>query len=168
MKTYLFLVVTLLGLLVAACGGDDPTAVPTTASIVPPVTSSVPGAAVTTIPGPTDTSVPASSSTTTAPTDTPVPSPTAMMEPTDEAMTGAAVDALIQDFTHVDLTIDAGTTVTWDNRDPAPHTVTSGRPTDSDTGSVWDSGTMAAGRTFSRTFQEMGTFLYFCRIHPSM
>lgn len=161
MKTYLFLVVTLLGLLVAACGGDDPTAVPTTASTVPAAVS-------TDVPSPTDTPIQTSPAVTTAPTNTPVPSPTAMMEPTAEAMSGAAVDALIQDFTHVDLTIDAGTTVTWDNRDPAPHTVTSGRPTDSDTGSVWDSGTMAAGRTFSRTFQEMGTFLYFCRIHPSM
>ena len=90
------------------------------------------------------------------------------MESTAEAMTGASVEALIQNFAHVDLTVDKGTTVTWDNRDPAPHTVTSGRPDDSDTGSVWDSGTVAAGRTFSRTFEEVGAFLYFCRIHPSM
>jgi plastocyanin len=51
--------------------------------------------------------------------------------------------------------------VTWTNEDSVPHTVTA-RTDD------FDSGMMQNGDTFSLTFDEPGTFDYFCAIHPSM
>jgi len=60
------------------------------------------------------------------------------------------------------LTISPGTTVTWTNADTIPHTTTS------NTAGVFDSGTMAAGATFSFTFANRGTFDYHCTFHPGM
>jgi plastocyanin len=51
-----------------------------------------------------------------------------------------------------------GTTVTWTNTDSIAHTVTS-------TSGLWDSGAIAPGGTFSRMFNQTGTFPYFCTIH---
>jgi len=60
------------------------------------------------------------------------------------------------------LTVAAGTTVTWENTDTGiAHTATS----DED---VWTSGTLNEGDEFSFTFDEAGTFAYFCTIHPDM
>jgi plastocyanin len=57
--------------------------------------------------------------------------------------------------------IDAGDALTWTNEDPTAHTVTA------DDGS-FDSGTMDPGGTFSHRFDEPGTYLYSCAIHPAM
>jgi plastocyanin len=64
-------------------------------------------------------------------------------------------------FSPTTLTINVGDSVTWTNSDPVAHTTTS----DS---SVWNSGPLAQGGTFQRTFSEAGLFNYFCSIHPSM
>jgi plastocyanin/uncharacterized membrane protein YozB (DUF420 family) len=56
------------------------------------------------------------------------------------------------------LTVPVGTTVVWINDEAPKHTVTA------DDGS-FDSPTMAKGETFSQTFDEAGTWLYFCRFH---
>ena len=47
------------------------------------------------------------------------------------------------------------------NNDAITHTATS------DTG-VWDSGNLGPGASFSKTFQNAGTFTYKCTIHPGM
>lgn len=60
------------------------------------------------------------------------------------------------------LTVKKGTTVTWTNKDSAPHTVTV------DSGSGPASGNMSKGDTYSFTFNDVGTFNYHCKIHPSM
>lgn len=59
------------------------------------------------------------------------------------------------------LTVKAGTTVTWANKDSTTHTVTS------DSG-VFNSGNLAPNATFSYTFNTAGTFTYYCSIHPTM
>jgi plastocyanin len=59
------------------------------------------------------------------------------------------------------LTVDAGTTVTWTNTDSVAHTSTSDTP-------GWDSGIVAPGGQYSRSFQSPGTFQYHCAIHPGM
>lgn len=64
-------------------------------------------------------------------------------------------------FSPATLTISPGTTVTWINNDSVAHTSTS------DTG-VWDSGSLATGKSFSFTFNGAGTFPYHCSIHPFM
>lgn len=64
-------------------------------------------------------------------------------------------------FAPVTLTVPAGTTVTWTNRDEEPHTVAA-----SD-GSFHSPG-MGTGATFTHTFPTAGTFDYVCSIHPMM
>ncbi|MFB5626025.1 MAG: plastocyanin/azurin family copper-binding protein [Nitrosopumilus sp.] len=65
------------------------------------------------------------------------------------------------------ITIFTGDTVQWNNVDTAAHTVTSGSMADGATG-IFDSGLFMAGETFEFTFDESGTFDYFCMVHPWM
>jgi len=58
-----------------------------------------------------------------------------------------------------------GTTVTWKNEDAAPHTTTAG--TSPSPSGEWDSSILQKGQSFSFTFTEVGTFDYFCTVHPS-
>lgn len=73
--------------------------------------------------------------------------------------TGSTV--VIKDFTFEpsQLTVKAGTTVTWKNEDSTVHTVT---------GTGWDSGQVQPGAEFQKTFDTAGTYDYHCSIHPSM
>lgn len=64
-------------------------------------------------------------------------------------------------FTPSSITVAANTTITWTNKDSAPHTVTSNS-------GAFDSGTINSGATFSHTFSAAGTYAYHCTIHPSM
>jgi plastocyanin len=57
--------------------------------------------------------------------------------------------------------VKAGTTVTWTNNDSTTHHVAS------DTG-VFDSGNLSPNTTFSYTFNNAGTFPYYCTIHTYM
>src|SRR5215207_5859665 len=59
------------------------------------------------------------------------------------------------------LTVPAGATVTWTNAGSRTHTVTA------DDGS-FDSGRLDPGEQFSQTFDQPGTFTYFCGFHPEM
>ena len=80
------------------------------------------------------------------------------------------MDADIENFIHLDLTVDVGTTVVWTNLDRVQHTVTSGSPSDADPGSLFDSGAdfadwVAEGQSYSFTFNQVGVFPYYCRVH---
>ena len=90
------------------------------------------------------------------------PAETAATDSGDAPVTGP-VEASIVDLTFQPATIevDAGSSVTWINEDGVPHTVTA-RTAD------FNSGVMQEGDTFSQTFDEPGTFEYFCAVHPSM
>ena len=66
------------------------------------------------------------------------------------------------------ITVAPGTTVEWQNNDKVSHTVTSGSPSDNQTGTVFDSSLIAAGKDFSFTFNNPGTYNYFCQVHPWM
>jgi plastocyanin len=59
------------------------------------------------------------------------------------------------------LTVAAGTTVTWTNRDDIPHTVVSDDK-------VFKSKVLDTDEKFSFTFTNPGTYPYFCSIHPKM
>ncbi|HZO07378.1 MAG TPA: cupredoxin family copper-binding protein [Solirubrobacterales bacterium] len=59
------------------------------------------------------------------------------------------------------IEVEAGSTVSWTNEDSAPHTATA------DDGS-FDTDTLDKGKTGKVTFEEAGTFPYFCEIHPTM
>jgi len=66
-----------------------------------------------------------------------------------------------------DVSINAGDTVIWANTDTAAHTVTSGSPTDGPDG-IFDSSLFMAGATFEVTFDDSGSYDYFCMVHPWM
>jgi plastocyanin len=84
------------------------------------------------------------------------------------ALTTAAAGApdsqvVIKDFMFgpASLTVKAGTTVTWVNRDDEPHTIAS------DSG-LYRSGALDIGNEFQFTFAKPGTYHYVCTIHPRM
>ena len=70
-------------------------------------------------------------------------------------------------FSPASLTINAGDTVEWTNTDTAAHTVTSGSPSDGPSG-VFDSSLIMGGASFENTFDEAGSYDYFCMVHPWM
>ena len=65
------------------------------------------------------------------------------------------------------LEIISGDTVSWSNDDTAAHTVSSGDPTQGLDG-IFDSSLFMAGYTFEFTFDNAGTYPYFCMVHPWM
>ena len=78
--------------------------------------------------------------------------------------TSAAKDQIVIEnfsFKPATVTVKAGTTVTWVNRDNEPHTV-------SDSDKLFKSGAMDTDEQFSYTFAAPGTYNYFCAIHPRM
>ena len=83
---------------------------------------------------------------------------------TTEAVEGVEQRIEIADlaFEPDSLTVAVGTTVTWVSADPnLPHTSTS-------EDELWASGTLNEGDEFPFTFEEAGTFAYFCEVHPEM
>jgi plastocyanin len=59
------------------------------------------------------------------------------------------------------ITVAAGSTVTWVNRDDIPHTVVS-----SDL--AFKSKALDTDEKFSYTFSKAGTYSYYCSLHPKM
>jgi plastocyanin len=64
-------------------------------------------------------------------------------------------------FTPMELTISAGTTVTWINKDDVPHIVVS-------IDHKFKSHALDTDEKFSFAFQDPGTYEYFCSVHPKM
>jgi plastocyanin len=66
-------------------------------------------------------------------------------------------------FSPRELTVTAGTKVTWVNNDDVPHTATSSAKPRS-----FDSKTLDTDDKFSHVFTTPGTYDYFCAVHPHM
>ncbi|NWK04937.1 PEFG-CTERM sorting domain-containing protein [Marine Group I thaumarchaeote] len=66
------------------------------------------------------------------------------------------------------VTVELGTIVTWSNTDTAAHTASSGTAAGGDMGEVWNSSLIMAGGSFSYTTDTVGSFDYFCMVHPWM
>jgi plastocyanin len=64
-------------------------------------------------------------------------------------------------FAPTALTVKAGSTVTWTNKDEEPHTIVS------DSG-LFRSGAIDTNESFSFRFDKPGTYHYACSIHPRM
>jgi len=64
-------------------------------------------------------------------------------------------------FNPVSISVAAGTTITWTNKDAIAHTVTSST-------NLFDSGSLSSGGTYTFTFANAGTYSYYCSFHPSM
>jgi plastocyanin len=65
-------------------------------------------------------------------------------------------------FNPASVTVKAGDTVTWTNKDSVGHDVTG------DNFKSGDPGGMQNGDTFAQTFDKKGTFDYVCTVHPGM
>jgi plastocyanin len=69
-------------------------------------------------------------------------------------------------FNPASKTISVGTTITWTNKAPYNHTVTSGVPNSPD--GLFNSGYLGNQGVFSFKFTTVGTFHYYCMIHGAM
>ena len=80
----------------------------------------------------------------------------------------AATDAAIKlfQFQPQSIEVKAGTTVKWTNGDDIEHSVTAGAP--GQESKTFDSGFFKKGGTYEFTFNEPGTYTYFCKRHNSM
>ncbi|GIV96982.1 MAG: hypothetical protein KatS3mg057_1639 [Herpetosiphonaceae bacterium] len=81
---------------------------------------------------------------------------------------GGEAEVIMQNiaFQPQEITVQPGMTVTWVNQDSVPHTVTAGTR-ENPTG-MFDSGNIPPDGTFQFTFEEPGTYDYFCSIHEGM
>jgi plastocyanin len=73
--------------------------------------------------------------------------------------TGITIDNF--SFAPMQIEIAAGTQVTWINKDDVPHTVVS-------IDHKFKSRALDTDESFSFTFQDPGTYEYFCSVHPKM
>ncbi len=65
-------------------------------------------------------------------------------------------------FTPASLTVKAGTTVTWTNKDDIPHAIAWSDKT------IKKSKALDTDDSYAFTFTTPGTYQYFCYIHPHM
>ena len=75
------------------------------------------------------------------------------------AQTGPQIEIAKHKFSRPTLTVPAGTTVSWLNRDEDVHTVVS-------TNQVFKSAGLETGERYSYTFTKPGVDQYFCTLHP--
>jgi len=64
-------------------------------------------------------------------------------------------------YSPASLTVVMGSSVTWTNNDYTTHTVTAND-------NSFNSGDIAAGHSFTKTFDVQGTFAYHCVYHSTM
>ena len=85
-----------------------------------------------------------------------------VVEPAEKT-SGQYVDIADFKFSPAKISIKKGTKVIWTNNDKAPHTVTA------DNINIGpNSGVLQQNEIYSYTFDKIGTFTYYCKIHPSM
>ena len=134
----LIVVVASLGLVLAACGGGGDA-------------SDTPAASTASTSSPTAS---AAASQTSSPTE-------------DDA---SASDVLLGDmsFSPGEMTVSAGTTVTFTNDSSFPHTVTHGTGGRPAADAAFDEAIGPDGGTVEITFDEPGTYDITCKLHPSM
>ena len=64
-------------------------------------------------------------------------------------------------FMPSDVTVPAGSTITWTNDDSEPHTVVAN-------GGAFKSQTLDKGQSYSYRFSSPGSYAYYCSVHPDM
>ncbi len=77
---------------------------------------------------------------------------------------GALVGIKDSRYDPTDISIAAGESVTFTNNDGYDHTVTS----KDDSPIEYNSDTFGEGETFEQTYDEAGSYSFFCKIHPTM
>lgn len=116
----------------------------------------------------------------TPPAQEAAPAPSTEPSEAPAAGSGSPTEVTIEDFAFAPKksSVSVGDTVTWTNADDILHTVTSGigqkqgvpgvtKDKNAKPDGVFDQ-EMEFEDTFEYTFDEAGTFKYFCAIHPGM
>ncbi|MEP0824757.1 MAG: multicopper oxidase domain-containing protein [Nitrososphaera sp.] len=75
---------------------------------------------------------------------------------------GSSQKSSNKSFTPGHISVHVGDTVTWKNDDSTAHTVKSKES------GLFTSGSILQKRTFQHTFEEPGTYEYYCSLHPWM
>lgn len=81
---------------------------------------------------------------------------------TSKAVATSNVDIANYAFSPAVITVKAGTTVTWTNKDTVRHNVVA------DNGGKPDGPLLLQSQTYSYTFSKAGTYSYHCSPHPYM
>jgi plastocyanin len=81
--------------------------------------------------------------------------------PADAAAESAEVSISQMQFMPARVVVKKGAKVTWLQQDQMPHNVTASNGS-------FGSDTLTGGGSFTKTFDEAGTFSYYCGLHPSM
>lgn len=79
----------------------------------------------------------------------------------DELVVSQSVRIVDLDYDPQVVTVEAGEGILWRNMGELPHTVT-------DRDGAFDSGILQNGETFTQGFAQVGTYEYFCTLHPEM
>ena len=89
---------------------------------------------------------------------------------TTQVQAPGAATVSIQNFAFNPTTISVtkGTTVTWVKGDTTDHTIVSDAQGSVALGAIFTSNSLPKGASFSFKFDNPGTYLYHCSIHPSM
>jgi plastocyanin len=82
-------------------------------------------------------------------------------EPESSSGSGDAVEIVDFEFSPEEITVPAGTTITFTNQDTAAHTATADD-------SSFDTEELGKGDSAEETFDEPGTYSYYCRFHVFM
>lgn len=91
-----------------------------------------------------------------------MPGSTFAAAPENKAATSTEVKIDNFSFSPAVITVPAGTTIRWTNRDDIPHTVVS------DDHTTFKSKVLDTDEQFTYTFTKPGTYSYFCSVHPKM
>jgi plastocyanin len=75
------------------------------------------------------------------------------------ASSGVTIENFL--FSPKSVSVQVGDTVTWTNRDAAPHTATAGDGS-------FGTGTLKKGQSGSHKFTKAGSIAYICSVHPNM
>ena len=89
------------------------------------------------------------------------PATTFGASPDDKSASEVAVKIDNFNFSPATITVPAGTTVRWTNRDDIPHGVVS-------EDKAFKSKVLDTDEQFTYTFTKPGTYSYFCSVHPKM
>jgi plastocyanin len=82
---------------------------------------------------------------------------------TEPAAASASVEIDNFVFKPAELTVKAGTIVTWVNKDDVPHTATAKGKSP-----AFDSKALDTDEKFSFTFSQPGVYPYYCKVHTHM
>ncbi len=157
------LLVVLAAASVLGCGSPATDGAPRASITAPAPASSTSAASPTVTPlatstlvsTPTPTAGPTATLPVIAPPPPPPPTPAAAApRPAPETHTVGMVGVAFG----ADLTIEAGSTVVWVNRDPVDHDISA-------LDSSWSSPVVRPGESFQRRFDQPGVFRYVCTLH---